>query len=91
MKPGVDITGPLTAAQSDHLTRLIEAAAIDKASAVSAFDRRVAGGLNPMVIGRLVDLGLAEKAVRRPRGGSQHTVYWLTPDGAGIVRRRLAA
>ena len=75
---------PLTEAQVDHLIRLFDVAAFDRESGVTAVDRRVVGFLSPMVIGKLVDFGLADKAVRQ-NARSQATVYWLTAKGRDFV------
>ena len=71
----------MTAAQREHLVRLREAGATDRARAVTAADSRIVGFLNAGVVGILIDKGFAEKATRRRTGGSQVTIYWLTEAG----------
>jgi hypothetical protein len=75
----------MTASQREHLLRLREAAATDRARAVTAADSRIVGFLHAGVVGILIDKGFAAKATRRRAGGSQATIYWLTEAGLGTA------
>jgi hypothetical protein len=79
--------GDLTDSQQRQLVGLLQASARLEVNAVSVYDLQRLGCLaNPLVIGALRDLGLADSQVIRLKGGSQFTAYWLTP--AGVERAR---
>lgn len=74
----------LTGAQRAQLAMLYTAKARDLASAIDVYRQP---RLNPVVIGKLRDLGLADSQVVRPPGGAQRTNYWLTPAGLEAAER----
>lgn len=74
----------LTKAQRLQLLTLNRAAARGRDCGVDVYREP---RLNPVVIGKLRDMGLADSRVIRPAGGSQRTAYWLTPDGLEAAER----
>ena len=52
-----------------------------------AFDRASGRAIpHPGAAVRLVNAGAVAKATKKPRGGSQTTVYWLTETGQAMAR-----
>lgn len=76
----------LTAFQVMQLRALLDAGALDSASAKGPFDSSLRL-CNPLVFGRLRDAKLVESRTHRPPGGSQRTLYWLTAEGARVARQ----
>ena len=73
----------MTFAQRLQLRQLHDVGALDRATAKGPYDLDIC---NPMVIGKLRDLGLVDSRTMRPKGGSQFTAYWLTPNGIVAAR-----
>lgn len=89
--PVARIPGGLTKPQREQLLLLLRVGADSRESAKHRFDDGCSG-LQPNSIGSLVGRGLAcAKAVRHSPGGSQVTVYWLTPSGLDLAPRVAAA
>lgn len=78
------MTETFTRAQTLNLLLLLRRKAIGEAKAVSIYDEQK---LNPVVIGKLRDKGLAESKVQRRGRGHQFTVYWLTPAGEKAAKK----
>ena len=79
-----------TSGQQRQLQQLLDADALDSASAKGPYDPAMRG-FSAMVIGKLRDFGLADSRVVRTGRGSQHTAYWLTPDGVTAARELAVA
>jgi hypothetical protein len=75
----------LTAAQRDELGRLLRLGALDRESALSAYDPGM-GASNANVLGILIEKGFALKRTRT-RSRVARTVYWLTDAGAVEARK----
>jgi hypothetical protein len=79
---------PLTPMQRKHLVMLLTAGAVVEAAAMNVHElnRRGRQGFpNTVVIGALVDKGLARKR-SRSRRGQRFMVYWLTAAGEREAR-----
>lgn len=84
---------PLTANQQDHLQRLFKAGCLNREAALSAYeiDRVVKGGMgiNPNIVGALIDKELADKRTRTTPSGVRAASYWLNDAGAARARELL--